>query len=376
MIDSGPSLTELGVHQLKVKSVDLRAYATKEASLRKLPDTRTIKEGDKEFFEFSFSNGFKVITDTSEESVKFSEEGDSQNKYFRIRKFLVNFQGKDVDLLDNETAKLCDHFMSFRVSRIGSHFNRQVVAVDNEGQEIERHKSNIVIYVSTNEEGTDYDAEEMLYHWVHEFGHALDLIEVVRKFRKVSAEDEKYERVSNEKLNDVKAERNAHTIGLKILRGIRRLHGPQPSISEERYISNIVEPALHSRQLVSMDFRSAYSNQDRALFRKEEIEIKKRGITEEADRERFQTKFRRDNNISSLSESLGGRALERYDSLVQAWVNENIDKMVKLNQVFAKNGLEKHKTREELIMDLELGYHSAILRKHGIPWEQFSRLSK
>ena len=60
MIDSGPSLAELGVHQIRVKPLDLNAYATKEASLRRLPETRTIKEGDKEYFEFSFSNGFKV----------------------------------------------------------------------------------------------------------------------------------------------------------------------------------------------------------------------------------------------------------------------------------------------------------------------------
>ncbi|MBP8590939.1 hypothetical protein KBI33_00525 [Candidatus Shapirobacteria bacterium] len=374
MIYSKPSLTEIRTHQLKAQSVDLHTY-TREASLRRIPDTRIIKEGDNEFIEFSF-NGFKVITDTSEESVEFSEEGDPQNKYFRIRKFLVNFQGKDVDLLDNEVAKLCDHFMSFRVSRIGSHFNRQVVVVNNEGQEIKRLKSNIVIYVPTNEERTDYDAEEMLYHWVHEFGHALDLIDVVRRFRRVSTKGEKYERVSNEELNDVKAERDAHAIGLKILRWIRRLYGPQPSISEERYINNVVEPALHSRQLVRMDFRSAYSNQDRALFREEEIEIRKMGIAEEVDRERFQIKFRRDKNISLLSERLGERAQEMYDSLVQAWVDENIDKMVKLNQIFAKSGLEEHKTREELIMDLELDYHSAILRKHGIPWEQFSSLLK
>ena len=375
MIDSGPSLAELGVHQIRVKPLDLNAYATKEASLRRLPETRTIKEGDKEYFEFSFSNGFKVLTDTSEESIKFSEEHDSQNKYFRIRKFVVNFQGKDVDLLENEFAQLCDHYMSFRVSRIGSHFNRQVTVIDNEGGEIERHKSNVVLYVPTNEKGTDYDGEEMLYHWAHEFGHALDLIDVVRNFRKVNEADTQYERVSNEKLVDVKTERNAHAIGLRIIRGICKRYGINPHISEERYVNNVVEPALHSRQLVSMDFRTAYSNQDRALFRNEEIEMQKRGITKEAERELFQVDFRRGRNISLLSERLGDRATERYDSLVQAWVDENLEKMVKLNQVFAKDGFEKSKTREELRRDLELGYHSAILRKYGIPWEQFSGVS-
>ncbi|GIW64281.1 MAG: hypothetical protein KatS3mg092_0214 [Patescibacteria group bacterium] len=376
MIDSGPSLAELGVHQSKVQPIDLQDYSKKEASLRKLPDTRIIKEGDEEFLEFSFSNGFKVITNTFEESVKFSKEGDSQNKYFRVRKFLVNFQGRDVDLLDNETARICDHFISFRVSTIGSHFNRQVVVVNNENQEIERYKSNVVIYVPINKERTDYDAEEMLYEWVHELGHAIDLIDSKRKFRKVSAEEEKYELVSNEKLNGVKAERNAHAIGLKILKGIKRLYGPHQSISEERYVNNVVEPSLHSRQFVSMDFRSAYSNQDRALFRDEEIEIRKNGITEEADREIFQTKFRRDKNISTLSARLGENAAKIYDSLVKAWVDENIEKMEKLNRIFAKDGLDKPKTREELVRELELEYHSAILRKYGIPWEQFSSLLK
>lgn len=372
MIDSGPSLAELGVHQMRVQPLDLNAYAIKEASLRRLPETRTIRKGDKEYFEFSFSNGFKVLTDTSEESVKFSEEHDSQNRYFRIRKFVVNFQGRDVDLFDNEFAQLCDHYMSFRVSRIGSHFNRQVVVIDNEGREIERHKSNVVLYVPTNEKRTDYDGEEMLYHWVHEFGHALDLIDVVRKFCKVNDGNTQYEHVSSEKLDDVKTERNAHAIGLRILRGIRKRYGINPHISEERFVNSVVEPALHSRQLVRMDFRTAHSNQDRALFRDEEIAMQKRGITKEAERKLVQAEFRRGRNISLLTERLGDRATERYDSLVQAWVDENLEKMVRLNQVFAKDGLEKSKTREELRKDLELGYHSAVLRKHGIPWEQFS----
>src|SRR4030043_1867570 len=116
MIDSAPSLVELEERQIKVKPFNLQTYATKEASLHKLPENQIIKEGGKEFFEFSFSNGFKVITDTLEESVKFSEENDRQNKYLRVRKFLVNFQGKEVDLFDNELARHCDHYISFRAS--------------------------------------------------------------------------------------------------------------------------------------------------------------------------------------------------------------------------------------------------------------------
>jgi len=251
-----------------------------------------------------------------------------------------------------------------------------VAVIDNEGREIERYKSNVVLYVPTNEKGTDYDGEEMLYLWVHEVGHALDLVDDVRNFPKVNEADTRYELVSDEKLDYIKTERNAHAIGLRILRGIRKRYGINPHISEERYVNNVVEPALHSRRLVSMDFRTAYSNKDRAIFRDEEIEMKKRGITEEAERELFQLDFRRGRNISLLSKRLGDRATEIYDSLVQAWVDENLEKTDRLNQVFARDRLEKSKTREELRRELMLGYHSAILsRKHGIPWDQFSSVS-
>lgn len=163
---------------------------------------------------------------------------------------------------------------------------------------------------------------------------------------------------------------------MRVLRGIRRKYGVNPNISEERYVRSVVEPALHSHQRGNMDFRTAYSNQDRALFRDEEIEMNRRGIKEGAQREQFQLEFRRGRNIAFLSDRLGDRATERYDSLVQAWVDKNLETVIELNRAFARDGLAEPRTKDELRRDLELDYHSAVLIKTGIPWRQFLSVDK
>ncbi|MCS7092156.1 MAG: hypothetical protein NZM26_02295 [Patescibacteria group bacterium] len=257
--------------------------------------------------------------------------------------------------------------MSFDGSEIGSHFNPRVVILGENNQEIESHKGNVVIHAPKNQQQNGYDGEQIIYHWIHELAHAINLNDYPRVFYEKEGRRQEnillsYNRYDHKAM--VTIERNAHALALKIIRKIRKLYGQHPNISERKY-AQLAEYSLHTRQPDNMDFHSAYSNKDRALFREEEIEIRNQTQQNDAiERKNLQLILREEKIITMLAINFGNEQAQRkYEILI-----ENIAR-----KEWYENKIDNHKI---ISSDTKRKWLADIMRKRGEAWEQFAMLLK
>jgi hypothetical protein len=382
---NGPNL-EIAHLNTTIKSI---AEISRSAQIENLLDVSSIIKSGKEYRQFRFNNGVRIVVMPKEEkisvptpSARFPVKRIDQNSYFRVVELNINCGGKEVDLMAHGLSSVCDHFISF--GNAGPYYYPQSIVVNEKGKEIGRHRPLIVICAPLNTEGNAYDGESLLYHWVHEFGHALAMRGRSNKYLYNSG-DKSFKLIEHLPFG-VKQERDADAIGVKILRWMIRSYGETTQGTIAKFVASaegsfslpdLAGLSLCDRAGLNKDFDTAYSDRSRALFRKEGREIKKSGISDANAIRKFQIDHRRQENISGLKAKYDGSAETKYDAMVNEWVGENRDEMIKSSRimdVFDRYGYELERVEDEIDQSLEYNFHTSVMLKSGIPWERYRNL--
>jgi hypothetical protein len=362
------------------------AEISQREKIENLLDVSSIIKSGKEYRQFRFSNGIRVVVMPKEEKISvpspravFPVKRIDQNSYFRVVELNVNCGGKEVDLMAHSLSSVCDHFISF--GNTGPYYYPQSIVVNEKGKEIGRHRPLIVIGAPLNTEENAYDGESLLYNWAHEFGHALAMKGRSNKYL-YNGGDKSFKLIEHLPAG-VKQERDADAIGIKILKWIIRSYGETTQATIAKFVASAEESfslpdlaglSICDRAGLTKDFNTAYSNRSRALFRKEGREIEKSGISNANAIRKFQIDHRRLENISRLKAKYNGSAETRYDALANAWKWDNLHEMIGSSQLCGQYGSEIEQIENEALQRLEYNFHTSVLLKSGIPWERYRNL--
>lgn len=260
--------------------LQLKQYE-QESSLKKLPPHRVFSEGNNRYIEFTFSNGLRVVTDSTEERIRYPMTYE-EVKFLKIKKILVDFVSPDgakrsVNIFQEKFADISDHYLTFRPehSIIDSSHCSPTIQVKNEKDELtEKLDLHTVTNVPLTADGRSYDGEKFLAIWLHEAGHAQDFVRT--HFTQFFLKSEHGYRTKESRWppsTDPEDERNATTIGLKFLRLLEKKYGKPVGISTQKYVQ-INQAGLQDKVPHAWSFQRSYSNRDRADHRNPLIEMK------------------------------------------------------------------------------------------------------
>lgn len=267
---------------------NLRRY---EGLCGQLPDSKVIQERGKPYYEFTFDDGVKFVTDAELQQLRVDAELEIDAECLKLRKVLFPIGGRTINFLKEIWQTDAAHYVTFEDLPHSTSTYQSVPGLS---------PRTVIIAERESTDRSRFSGRRSFYVWLHEVGHAVTSV-VHGDFPD--------------------QERKADIFAVKVLHDVGDRHGVDMRPIIREFLA-YAEEALATR--TARDFESSFSSADRRRHREEYLALKDAGVDPydtEAVR-KFEYTYRRQMNINELTSVMGAGAERAYDELHDRWVEQ------------------------------------------------------